>query len=57
MAGTVFNTKEKQIGDTLYIIESAYSDNATETVYSKLKRLIQNSGKQPLKEPCILYGK
>ncbi len=57
MEGTVFNTKEKQIGDTLYIVESAYSDDAKETVYSKLKRLIQSSAKQPLKEPYIIYDK
>ena len=33
---------EKQIGDTIYIVESAISDNAKETVYNKLKRLILN---------------
>ena len=57
MEGTVFSKKEKEIGDTLYIVESSYSDDARETVYSKLKRLIQNSGKQPLKEPYIIYDK
>ena len=57
MEGTVFSKKEKEIGDTLYIIESAYSDDAKETVYSKLKRLIQRSAKQPLKEPYIIYDK
>ena len=36
---TLFVT-EMQIGDTLYIIEHSRSDTATETVESKLKRLI-----------------
>ena len=33
---------EKQIGDTLYIIESAVSSAAKETAYDKLKRMILN---------------
>ena len=32
----------KQIGDTLYIIESTVSDSARETAYEKIKRLILN---------------
>lgn len=36
------NTTQKQIGDTLYIIESVVSENAKETVCNKLKRLILN---------------
>ena len=35
-------TAEKQIGDTIYIVESAFSSNAKETAYDKLKRLILN---------------
>ena len=38
---TVFIT-EKEIGGTLYIIESAFSSSAKETVYDKVKRLIKN---------------
>ena len=37
---TTFNVREKQIGDTLCIIESAVSINAKETAYNKIKRLI-----------------
>lgn len=36
------NTTQKQIGDTLYIVESVVSENAKETTYNKLKRLILN---------------
>ena len=36
------HTTEKQIGDTIYIVESAFSINAKETAYDKLKRLILN---------------
>ncbi len=35
-------TTEKQIGGTIYIVESVFSDNAKETAYDKLKRLILN---------------
>ena len=35
-----FSTRKKQIGDTLYIIESAVSTDAKETAYNKIKRLI-----------------
>lgn len=38
---TVFIT-EKEIGGTVYIIESAFSSSAKETVYDKVKRLIKN---------------
>lgn len=38
---TVFTT-EKEIGGTLYIIESAFSSSAKETAYEKVKRLIKN---------------
>ena len=37
---TTFSTREKQIGDTLCIIESAISTEAKETAYNKIKRLI-----------------
>jgi hypothetical protein len=33
---------KKQIGDTVYIIESAISASAKETAYDKVKRLILN---------------
>ncbi len=36
---------EKQIGDTLYIVESAVSSTAKETAYDKLKRMILNGTK------------
>ena len=42
MEEKVVHTIEKQIGDTIYIIESAVSSNAKETAYEKLKRLILN---------------
>lgn len=31
---------EKQVGDTLYIIESVFSQDAKQTPYDKIKRLI-----------------
>ena len=31
---------EQQIGDTLYIIESVFSQDAKQTPYDKIKRLI-----------------
>lgn len=37
---TTFNVREKQIVDTLCIIESAISTDAKETAYNKIKRLI-----------------
>ena len=42
MKEKVVHTIKKQIGDTIYIIESAVSSNAKETAYDKLKRLILN---------------
>lgn len=36
---------EKQIDDTLYIVESAVSNAAKETAYDKLKRMILNDTK------------
>ncbi len=33
---------KKQIGDTIYIIESVVSTTAKETAYDKVKRLILN---------------
>ena len=36
---------EKIIGDTLYIVESAVSNDAKETAYDKLKRMILNDTK------------
>lgn len=41
---TISVTK-KQIGDTLYIIESAVSSTAKETAYDKLKRMMLNDTK------------
>ena len=41
MEEKVVHTTEKQIGDTIYIVESAFS-NAKESAYDKLKRLILN---------------
>ena len=38
---TIYTT-EKQIGGTIYIVDSVFSDNAKETAYDKLKRLILN---------------
>ncbi len=35
-----FSVREKQIGDTLCIIESAVNTGAKETAYNKIKRLI-----------------
>lgn len=45
---TTINTTNKQIGDTLFIIESAVSTNAKETALDKLKRLIQNDTNEML---------
>jgi len=42
---TTISTTTKQIGDTLYIIESAVSSAAKETAYDKLKRMIMNDTK------------
>ena len=35
-------TTEKQIDGTIYIVETVFSDNAKETAYDTLKRLILN---------------
>lgn len=40
---------KKQIGDTLYIVDSVISDNAKETTYEKLKRLILNDTSMQIK--------
>ncbi len=45
MEHKVMCSAEKQIGDTLYIVETAFSSNAKETAYDKLKRLIINDTK------------
>ena len=37
------------IGGTMYIVESMVSDNARETAYSKVKRLILSNAGQALK--------
>lgn len=37
----------KRIGDTIYIVESTVSDNARETPYEKVKRLILNGEPLP----------
>ena len=42
MEEKTIHTIEKQIGGTIYIVESVFSDNAKETAYDKLKRLILN---------------
>lgn len=33
-------TREMKIGDTVYIVEAVASENATESAYDKVKRLI-----------------
>ena len=38
-----FSVREKQIGDTLCIIESAVNTGVKETAYNKIKRLILDS--------------
>ena len=38
--------REKQIGDTLCIIESAVSTDAKETAYNKIKRLILDNAER-----------
>ncbi len=40
---------ETTIGGTVYIVESMVSDNATETAYTKVKRLILSNLKESLK--------
>ena len=40
---TTITVREKQIGDTLCIIETAVSATAKETVKSKIKRLIADA--------------
>lgn len=40
--GNSFATVQKVIGDTTYIVEYAVSENARETVYEKVKRMILN---------------
>ena len=42
MQEEIISVTEKVIGDTLYLIESAVSSTAKETVYDKLRRLILN---------------
>ena len=48
---TTFNVREKQIGDTLCIIESAVSTDAKETAYNKIKRLILDSADRSEQPP------
>ena len=36
----VLNVTEKQIGNTIYTIKSVQSENASETVIQKLKRIM-----------------
>lgn len=40
----------KEIGGTLYIVESMVSENAKETVYEKIKRLILNNEAEHIKQ-------
>ena len=40
---TTVSVREKQIGDTLCIIETAVSATARETVKAKIKRLIEDA--------------
>lgn len=42
----------KRIGDTIYIVESTVSDNARETPYEKVKRLILNGEPMPREKAC-----
>ena len=37
---------EKTIGNTVYIIENVISENARETVYEKVKKLILNDAER-----------
>lgn len=52
--GIPFATVEKTIGDTTYIVEYVISENARETVYEKVKRMILNDAENiPLvSSPC-----
>ena len=45
MDDKTISVTEKVIGDTLYIVESAVSNDAKETAYDKLKRMILNDTK------------
>lgn len=40
----------KEIGGTIYIVESMVSENAKETVYTKIKRLILNNADEHIKQ-------
>ena len=40
---------ETSIGGTVYIVESMVSDNAKETAYAKVKRLIMSNSKDLIK--------
>ena len=40
---------ETSIGGTVYIVESMVSDNAEETAYAKVKRLIMSNSKDLIK--------
>ena len=42
MENKIVDIKEKRIGDTTYIVESVASNSATETIETKLKRLMLN---------------
>lgn len=45
MTETIINVTEKQIGNTLFTVNSVQSENAKETAYEKIKRLIANNVK------------
>lgn len=48
MEEKTISVTKKRIGDTVYIVESAVSSSAKETVYDKVKRLLLNDSKQKI---------
>ena len=52
MEEQIVNVTIKQIGDTLYIVESAISSSARETAYDKVKRLILSNAAAEIKKPA-----
>lgn len=50
MNGTTEITFQKTIGDTLYIVDTEYSETARETPYEKIKKLILNDTDSTNKE-------
>ncbi len=50
MNGTTEISFQKTIGDTLYIVDTEYSEAARETPYEKIKKLILNDTSSTNKE-------